>query len=608
MRLTIGLKMGLGFGALLKLVVVVFVITYSTTKANLNTLSEGIDQNEFIKTYSSPALSNLQRLRDNVEESKNLIVRWATVPSYTEHPDKKRFLKIKDTILPMDIKPSLLSNKDSLPISVQDSIDVLFMELDILFLKYREIQNLFPNLASYDSVFNNMQATFLIADDGIMLSKARKVTRGLDQLIATVHDDNKRRTVEMNTAFGLAEKESKKLINLVLYFALLLFAVGIVVALLTTRSITRPVNKLKVMLIKLGKGKIPEGEIQPSNDEIGDMSVAMNNLVKGLNHTTEFANHVGQSNFDYDYQPLSDEDTLGHALMKMRDDLAENERILEQKVIERTEEVVRQKGELEQQKMRIEELYKDVTDSIKYAKRLQDSILPPDSQINKLIPQSFVLFKPKDIVSGDFYWLEETGDKIHLAAVDCTGHGVPGAFMSLVGANALDIAVQGTKTNTPAEILTELNRITSESLNKSEGNSKVRDGMDLAMISFSKDFKEMEYSGANNPLYQLRGDELSQTKADKFAIGSFEYGEQQYTNHKIEIQKGDLIYIFSDGYADQFGGEKGKKFMYKQFRETLLSIKDLPISEQGEILNEKIENWRGNYEQIDDILIIGVRI
>ena len=466
---------------------------------NLITLSEGINQNEFI-TYSSPALSNLQRLRDNVEESKNLIVRWATVPSYTEHPDKKRFLKIKDTILPMDIKPSLISNKDSLPISVQDSIDVVFRELDELFLRYREIQNLFPNLASYDSVFNNMQATFLIADDGIMLSKARKVTRGLDQLIATVRADNQRRTVEMNTAFGLAEDESKRLINLVLYFALLLFAVGIVVALLTTRSITRPVNKLKGMLIKLGKGKIPEGLIQPSNDEIGDMSVAMNNLVKGLNHTTEFANHVGQSNFDYDYKPMSDEDTLGHALMKMRDDLAENERILEQKVIERTEEVVRQKGELEQQKMRIEELYKDVTDSIKYAKRLQDSILPPDSKITNLIPDSFVLFKPKDIVSGDFYWLEVTEDKIHLAAVDCTGHGVQGAFMSLVGANALNIALKGTKTNTPAEIMTELNRITSESLGKSEGNSNVRDGMDLAMISFQKDFKKMEYSGANNPL------------------------------------------------------------------------------------------------------------
>jgi len=178
----------------------------------------------------------------------------------------------------------------------------------------------------------------------------------------------------------------------------------------------------------------------------------------------------------------------------------------------------------------------------------------------------------------------------------------------LVGANALDIAVQGKDTNTPAEILNELNRITSESLNKSEANSKVRDGMDLAMVSFSKDFKSMEYAGANNPLYQIRGEEVMQTKADKFAIGSFKHGEMHYTNHKIEIETGDMIYLFSDGYADQFGGVKGKKFMYRQFRDTLLSIKHLPLQEQNEILNEKIETWRGNYEQIDDILIIGIRV
>ena len=192
--------------------------------------------------------------------------------------------------------------------------------------------------------------------------------------------------------------------------------------------------------------------------------------------------------------------------------------------------------------------------------------------------------------------------------MDCTGHGVPGAFMSLVGANALNTAVQANKYNTPADILNELNRLTSESLNKSEANSKVRDGMDLAMLSFSKDFSKMEYSGANNPLYHVRGDDLMQTKADKFAIGSFKYGEKQYTNHDIEIKKGDLIYIFSDGYADQFGGIKGKKFMYRQFRELLMEIKDLPMVEQGNILNDKIENWRGNYEQIDDILVIGVRV
>jgi len=608
MRFTIGRKLGLGFGIILLLVVAVFVLAYNTTKDNLDTLSVGIDENEFISNYSGPTLTDLQRLRDNVEESKNLIVRWATIPSYTEHPDKRRLLKIKDTIIPLDIKPSLMNNKDSLAGFVQDSIVAVFREIDDLFSQYQEVQALFPNLASYDSVFNNMQATFLIAPDGMMITKAKQVSVRLDRLITEVHDDNDRRKLRMNTSFELAENDGSYLIRAILYGLIFIPIIVLIVAVLTARAITKPVRELKGMLIKLGKGIIPEREIRPSNDEIGDMSVAMNKLVKGINHTTEFAHHIGQSNFDYEYQPLSDDDTLGHALLKMRDDLAENERILEQKVIERTEEVVRQKGELEGQKMKIEELYKDVTDSIKYAKRLQDSILPPDSVRVNLIPNSFVLFKPKDIVSGDFYWMDSTDDKIHIAAVDCTGHGVPGAFMSLVGSNALDIAVQGDSKKTPAEILGELNRVTSESLNKGEGNSKVRDGMDLAMISFNKDFTKMEYSGANNPLYHVRGDVLTQTKADKFAIGSFEYGEHQYTNHDIEIKKGDLIYIFSDGYADQFGGIKGKKFMYRQFREVLMEIKDLPMEEQGSILNDKIENWRGNYEQIDDILVIGVRI
>jgi serine phosphatase RsbU (regulator of sigma subunit) len=608
MRFTIGRKLGLGFGILLFLVVAVFVLAYNTTKDNLDTLSVGIDENEFISNYSGPAIADLQRLRDNMEEAKDLTLRWATVASISEHQDKRRLLKIQDTIIPMDIKPSLMNNVDSLSNVVRDSIEAVFREIDALFIEYQEIQQILPNLASYDSVYNKFFAASIIAPDGIMMTNARQVSSRLDRLIIEVHKENDERTVRMNENFELAENAGTYLIRAIFYGLIFIPVVVLIVAVLTARAITRPVRELKGMLIKLGKGIIPESEIKPSNDEIGDMSVAMNKLVKGINHTTEFAHHIGQSNFDYEYQPLSDDDTLGHALLKMRDDLAENERILEQKVIERTEEVVRQKGELEGQKMKIEELYKDVTDSIKYAKRLQDSILPPDSVRVNLIPNSFVLFKPKDIVSGDFYWMDSTEDKIHIAAVDCTGHGVPGAFMSLVGSNALDIAVQGDSKKTPAEILGELNRVTSESLNKGEGNSNVRDGMDLAMISFNMDFTKMEYSGANNPLYHVRGDVLTQTKADKFAIGSFEYGEHQYTNHDIEIKKGDLIYIFSDGYADQFGGIKGKKFMYRQFREVLMEIKDFPMEEQGSILNDKIENWRGNYEQIDDILVIGVRI
>jgi serine phosphatase RsbU (regulator of sigma subunit) len=184
---------------------------------------------------------------------------------------------------------------------------------------------------------------------------------------------------------------------------------------------------------------------------------------------------------------------------------------------------------------------------------------------------------------------------------------VPGAFMSLIGANALNQAVQ--KNNSPNLLLNELNRLSSEAMNKSEeGRDKVRDGMDVAMCSISKDYKTLEYSGANNPLYIIRDGNIQVTKADKFAIASFEHGEHEYENHVFELQKGDLIYIFSDGYADQFGGSKGKKFMYKQFRDTLIEIKDQSMPKQKEILDGKIESWRGEFEQVDDILVIGVRI
>jgi len=219
-----------------------------------------------------------------------------------------------------------------------------------------------------------------------------------------------------------------------------------------------------------------------------------------------------------------------------------------------------------------------------------------------------VLFKPKDIVSGDFYWFSQVKNKVVFTAVDCTGHGVPGAFMSLIGANALNQIVNGDKHDNPAKILNELNRLSSDALNKSEEGESVRDGMDVAICSIDTKKNLLEYAGANNPLYLIRDGELTQTKADKHAIASFEDGQHEYTKHSVELQKGDVIYIFSDGYADQFGGLKGKKFMYRQFRETLLSIIELPMKEQRQILDDRIEEWKGNFEQVDDILVIGVKI
>lgn len=293
----------------------------------------------------------------------------------------------------------------------------------------------------------------------------------------------------------------------------------------------------------------------------------------------------------------------------MRDDLAENERMLEEKVRQRTAEVVKQKEEIDKQKEQIEEYFVQVTDSIKYAQKIQEAILPPENHVRRLLPDSFILYRPKDIVSGDFYWLGEANDKVFFAAVDCTGHGVPGAFMSIVGYNQLKQAIITTGGSNPAQILDHLNQGVSETLHQKEENSTSKDGMDIAICSLNPKTLELEYAGAFNPLYLLRNNEIVETKGNKFPIGSFLDGETpNFTNHKIQLEKGDQIYIFSDGYADQFGGPRGKKFMYKRFRELLIanSRKDLTI--QKDLLKEALFDWMKNEEQVDDILVIGVRV
>jgi len=254
----------------------------------------------------------------------------------------------------------------------------------------------------------------------------------------------------------------------------------------------------------------------------------------------------------------------------------------------------------------IKEKNKDITDSIKYAKRIQEAILPPDKLVKQCLPESFVLYKPKDIVSGDFYWIENAGDKILVAAVDCTGHGVPGAFVSIVGHNGLSRVFNEFKITQPALILDKLNEIVGETF-RQQDNKEVKDGMDIALCSI--DFKNLtlEYAGAMNSLYLINNGELKEVKADKQPIGAFD-NRKNFTNHLIKLTAGDCIYIFSDGYADQFGGPKGKKFLYKKFQDLLLSIHKSPMNEQKEILDKAIMEWKGKHEQVDDILVIGVKI
>ncbi|OFY90412.1 MAG: hypothetical protein A3K10_09755 [Bacteroidetes bacterium RIFCSPLOWO2_12_FULL_31_6] len=264
-----------------------------------------------------------------------------------------------------------------------------------------------------------------------------------------------------------------------------------------------------------------------------------------------------------------------------------------------------QKEEIEKQHHILEEKNKEITDSINYAKRIQDAILPPLKLVRSYMPDSFILYEPKDIVAGDFYWMEGVNNLIIFAAADCTGHGVPGAMVSLVCHNAMNRAVREFMLVEPHEILDKTREIVLETFEKSD--TEVKDGMDIALCTINTESMKLSFSGANNGLYFIRNGELREIKPDKQPIGRFDEAKP-FTKHMIDLEKGDVIYVFSDGYPDQFGGPKGKKFMYKPFREMLLSIHEKPMDEQHKLLFNSFIQWRGEIEQIDDVCVIGVRV
>lgn len=259
----------------------------------------------------------------------------------------------------------------------------------------------------------------------------------------------------------------------------------------------------------------------------------------------------------------------------------------------------------------IEEKTKAITDSIRYALRIQRASLPHRSEIWAALQQSFVLYLPKDIVSGDFYWFRKKEDTVFIAAVDCTGHGVPGAFMSIIGAERLNDAAE--VESDPGKMLSLLNKGIKTSLRQSEHAESTRDGMDLALCAI--DFKNysVSYAGANRPLWIIRKDSntIEEIKATKMAIGGLTKDDQCFDTHTLQLEQGDNIYIFTDGYMDQFGGKggkEGKKLTTKKFREILLNIQDKSMQEQQRYLNSFVEDWKGNLEQVDDILVIGVKL
>lgn len=265
-----------------------------------------------------------------------------------------------------------------------------------------------------------------------------------------------------------------------------------------------------------------------------------------------------------------------------------------------------QKEKVDQAYGQLNEKHKEITDSINYAKRIQVALLKEEEHITADLPEHFILFKPRDVVSGDFYWSFQTKDRWYIAAVDCTGHGVPGAFLTMLGTAFLNEICSAADHITPAEILNQLRDKIIEELS---GEGQVRDGMDISLASLcpSKGGIQVQWAGANNPLWYLHNGDINEVTADKQPIG-FQEGHKPFTNHEISLEKGDILYLFTDGYADQFGGPKGKKYKYARLQEQLLKIKSERLADQKHILEKEFDQWKGSMEQTDDVCIIGIRI
>lgn len=300
---------------------------------------------------------------------------------------------------------------------------------------------------------------------------------------------------------------------------------------------------------------------------------------------------------------------------KLLIELEEKNRIVSEANIRLEEEVKERTKEIEAQRLLLTEKNKDIISSIKYAERIQSALLSNEEKFKSILPESFVFFRPKDIVSGDFYWIERiepTDDwpngLIVYATADCTGHGVPGAFVSIVCNNLLKLGKAHPEVQEPGQALDFVNREINDLLNSNYSNEQIRDGMDVSLCAIDPHHRTLYFSGAKNSAYIVRDEEVITVKADRKAIGYSEDENFHFTTHSVVLEKGDMIYTLSDGYVDQFGGDQQKKFMLKRFKQMAVEMAGQTIEEQSDHVKETFENWKGALEQIDDVLVIGVRI
>ena len=582
-KFTIGRRIGIGFAIFIIATMVAFILT-------IITLNDSKTRTETVVSQITPSVADLKEINLLLQRSHTDISKWFYNKSFNDVEFRTELERI--------IKKDYKTKKNHLIVlsaiwtpNENQKLKIIFNQIEALFLIYEEdIMQQLSTADAYEDPNIYMMARLPFEDSETSI---QAIYKNLNDLISI---KQKFAELEIKTMFSSLDflKRFVQLLGITLVIG------GVLIALFTTRSITKPIQILKKMLLSMGLGILPKERITESRDEIGEMGKALNDLIQSMQHTTDFAYETGKGNFEATYIPLSKDDSLGKALLKMREGLAESERILEQKVIERTEEVVRQRHI-------VEEKHKEITDSINYAERIQRSFLATKELLDENLKDHFVFFKPKDIVSGDFYFAEKlTNNSFLLATADSTGHGVPGAIMSLLNITSLEKAIENQ--DQPSDILNTTRKIIIERLKKDGSAEGGKDGMDCSVICFDFKKKKIIVSAANNPVWIVRGSETIEIKPDKMPVGKHDKQDVSFTQQTIDIKKGDVIYTLTDGFSDQFGGSLGKKFMSKKLRELLSKNAHLPMEEQRSILENTFISWVGDLEQIDDVTLIGVRV
>ena len=312
---------------------------------------------------------------------------------------------------------------------------------------------------------------------------------------------------------------------------------------------------------------------------------------------------------DFIEKPFNEESLI--IRIKTALNLLDSYRAIEKQKIEiekRNHKIKKQHEDVLRQKDIISKKNEEITADLRYSQRIQEAILPGEDFIREILPQHFIVNIPKNIVSGDFYWLERTNNKVILAVADCTGHGVSGALMHMMGIIFLNEIVKKKEIKEPSEIMGELRNYIMSSLHQTGKFGETQDGMDLSMCMIDFDTYKLKFVGANNPLYIIHKNNLKEIKGDRMPVGINVNYDKSFTTHEVELEKGDSVYMFTDGYADQFGGGTGKKFRYKYFKELLISVSGSSMQEQKEIVEQTFYKWKGEQEQIDDVLVMGVKI